>query len=130
MLLVTPVDIGSVHKGGELIVLLPHRPLTDRGGADKVEAGGGEVDPGVEPVPGRDGNREALRVTQTRLGTTIKTFCNRKIIICGNLVTFRINTTPSSGCTFPRRLREGLENFLQEIFGKFYLQFFTTLICI
>ena len=93
VLLVTPVDIGSVHKGRELIVLLPDLPLTDRGGADEVEAGGGEVHPGVEPVPRRDGNREALGVTQTRLGTTIKAFCNRKIIICGNLVT--LGSTPT-----------------------------------
>ena len=91
-LLVTPVDIGSVHKGGEFIILLSDGPLTDRGGADKVEAGGGEVDPGVEPVPGRDGNREALGVTQPRLGTTVQAVCNRKICICGNLVTFRFNT--------------------------------------
>ena len=130
MLLLTAVHVGPVKERRQLIELLPHPPPAHGGRPDEVEAGGGEVDPGVEPVPGRDGNREALRVTQTRLGTTIKTFCNRKIIICGNLVTFRINTTPSSGCTFPRRLREGLENFLQEIFGKFYLQFFTTLICI
>ena len=78
---------------------------------DEVEAGCGEVDPGVEPVPGRDGNREALRVTQTRLGTTIKAFCNRKIIICGNLVTFRINTIKwlyFSSAAF----REGLESIL------------------
>ena len=106
VLLVAPVDIGSVHEGRELIVLLPHRPLTHRGGADKVEAGGGEVDPGVEPVPGRDGNGEALRVAQTRLGTAIKAFCNRKICICGNIVTHRIKTK----CLFVLLLpREGVE---------------------
>ena len=81
VLLVTPVNIGPVHKGRELIVLLPHRPLTDRGGADKVEAGGCEVDPGVKPVPGWDGNREAFRVTQSRLRTAIKAFCKRKILL-------------------------------------------------
>ena len=94
VLLAAPVNIGSVHEGGEFIVLLSHGPLTHRGGADKVEAGGGEVDPGVEPVPGGDGNGEALRVAQTGLGTTIKAFCKRKIIICGNLV------MKTSVCTF------------------------------
>ena len=78
VLLVTPVDIGSVHKGSELIVLLPHRPLTDRGGPDKVKAGGSEVDPGVEPVPGGDGDWEALGVTNTWLLATVEGLCNWK----------------------------------------------------
>ena len=94
MLLLAAVHVGPVKEGRQLIELLPHPPPAHGGRPDEVEAGGGEVDPGVEPVPGGDGNGEALRVAQTGLGTTIKAFCKRKIIICGNLV------MKTSVCTF------------------------------
>ena len=74
MLLLAPVHIRPVNKSRESIVLLPHFPAAHWRRADKVEAGGSEVDPGEESVPGRDRNSETFRVTQIRLRTTIKAF--------------------------------------------------------
>ena len=45
MLLTAPVHVGAVHEGSELVELLPGAPLTHGGGAHKVEAGHGDVDP-------------------------------------------------------------------------------------
>ena len=45
MLFAAPVNCRAVNEGSELVELLPGAPLTHGGGADKVEAGHGDVDP-------------------------------------------------------------------------------------
>ena len=45
VLLTASVHVGAVHEGRELVELLPGAPLAHGGGADKVEAGHGDVDP-------------------------------------------------------------------------------------
>ena len=71
MLLTAPVYVGAVHEGRELVELLPLIPLAHGAGADKVEAGHGDVDPGVKRVPRGNRDVKTSRIVRSGIFTAI-----------------------------------------------------------
>ena len=71
VLLTAPVHVGAVHEGRELVELLPGVTLAHGGRADKVEAGHGDVNPGVERVPRGNRDVETSRIVRSGIFTAI-----------------------------------------------------------
>ena len=67
--------------------MLSHISLTDGSGSDKVEAGGGVVDPGVEVVARGNGDGETFWIVWSGIIAAIERFCNKKLIFYENFVT-------------------------------------------